>query len=213
MHYVLQVNNDNGVRSYFFETPQAAVSAAGDHGFFSESEKERGLALLTSGRRWIVVSSAGSFEIRPTRKHAMMTKKWDYKVETHREVEPHPLGVQNRPPRVPVVTDDGRVRSVPIDVDDLAVFDCDFENMAALIDSIRSYGWQGFTDYSCELVYDYGCEGGRPVAQARLWRRATEEEVAAHKEHVRAKAEEIARERRRMMEAELERLKRELGEK
>lgn len=128
-------------------------------------------------------------------------RKWDYKVETH------------VPTEIPVVTDDGRVRSVPIDVGDLAVFDCDFENMSALIGSIRSYGWQGFTGYSCGLEYDYGCEEGRPLARARLWRRATEEEVAAHKEHVRVEAEKAAKARRQMMEAELERLKRELGEK
>lgn len=68
--YVLRVEKGKGRGSYSFKTPQEAVSAAGDHGSFSDKDKEKGLALLNDGKPWSVDSSAGSFTIRPSKGNA-----------------------------------------------------------------------------------------------------------------------------------------------
>lgn len=63
--FVLRVEKGKGRGSYSFKTPQEAVDAAGDHGSFSDKDKEKGLALLRDGKPWSVDSSAGSFTVSP----------------------------------------------------------------------------------------------------------------------------------------------------
>lgn len=106
---------------------------------------------------------------------------------------------------------DGRVRSCRIDVENLGLLDVSFDEIPARISEMRAAGWEGFTDYTCESQADRYSE--YPVAQVRLWRRATDEEKAAYDEYIRQRnaAAELAQlERER---AELARLKAKLGEK
>jgi hypothetical protein len=75
--YVLRVEKGKGRGSYPFKTPQEAVSAAGDHGSFSDKDKAKGLVLLRDGKPWSVDSSAGSFTIRPPKGGGKKEAAWE----------------------------------------------------------------------------------------------------------------------------------------
>lgn len=103
----------------------------------------------------------------------------------------------------------GRVETVPIDIENLNLLEGPFEDSEGALAEARAAGWEGFTDYDRGIEAPYGEE--RAFARVRLWRRASEAEVAACAELLAKRAAENERTQLERDRAELERLKAKLG--